>query len=40
VARAWAVVSTLVALLTFAVTIVLAKDRLMVLITSVPMALI
>jgi hypothetical protein len=38
--RAWAIVTTLVALLTFAVTIVLAKDRLLVLITSVPMALL
>lgn len=38
--RAWAIVTTLVALLTFAITIILAKDRLMVLLTSVPIALI
>ncbi len=40
-ARALAVISTLVALLAFATTIVLAKDRLLVLVvTSVPLAVL
>jgi hypothetical protein len=38
--RTLAVVSTLVALLTFAITIVLARDRLVVLVTSVPLAVL
>ena len=38
--RALAVISTVVALLAFATTIILAQDRLLVLVTSVPLAVL